>query len=138
MLSAIPTSVNLRSNASNQGVPKTTTCLLKTAIATVSAGGGYTKPNILFDEGAQRSFVSQKLSTLLKLHPHNTENIRISGFGAQSPSDQLLGTVNFYVQSLAGEQMPVSSPELLSGLCQEYSTPARPCIGTSYYKRRKF
>ena len=101
--------VNLRSNASNQGVPKTTTCLLKTAIATVSAGGRYTKANILFDKGAQRCFVSQKLSTLLKLHPHNTENIRISGFGAQSPSDRLLGTVNIYVQSLAGEQMPVSA-----------------------------
>ena len=109
MLSAIHTAVNLQSNASNQGVPKTTTCILKTVIATVSAGGRHTKANILFDEGAQRSFVSQKLSTLLKLHPHNTENIRISGFGAESPSDQLLGTVNIYVQSLPGEQMPASA-----------------------------
>lgn len=69
----------------------------------------------------------------------------ISGFGAESPSDQQLGTVNIYIQSLAGEQMPVSAlivphiatPEFLSGLCQEYSTSARPCIGTTYYVHQK-
>ena len=106
MLSTTPTSANLQSNTSNLGVSKTTTCLLKTAIATVSAGGRHTKANILFDEGAQRSFVSQKLSALLKLQPHNTENICIAGFGAESPSNQLLGTANVNVQLPTGEQIP--------------------------------
>ena len=109
MLSITPTSANFQSNTSNLGVSKTTTCLLKTAIATVSARGRHTKANILFDEGAQRSFVSQKLSALLKLQPRNTENICIAGFGAEYPSNQLLGTANVNVQSLTGEQIPLSA-----------------------------
>ena len=60
------------------------TCLLKTAIATVSAGDRYTRANILFDEGAQRSFISQKLADQLQLCPHSIENINISSFGAES------------------------------------------------------
>ena len=68
-------------------------CLLKTAIATVSTGNRCTKANILFDEGAQRSFISQKLADQLQLCPHSIENINISSFGAESAISKQLSTV---------------------------------------------
>jgi len=40
----------------------TTGCLLKTAITDVCAGIHYCNINILLDEGAQKSFISQKLA----------------------------------------------------------------------------
>lgn len=46
---------------------KTPICLLKTAVATVTAGDRHVRANILFDDGAQRSFVTQKLANSLKL-----------------------------------------------------------------------
>ncbi len=35
----------------------------------------------MFDEGAQRSFVTQELADKLKLKPSGTESINLSGFG---------------------------------------------------------
>ena len=42
-------------------------CLLKTAIAAVSSDTVTAEGNILFDDGAQRSFVTQQLANHLHL-----------------------------------------------------------------------
>ena len=52
--------------ASNQ------TCLLKTAVATISAGDTYVEANILFDEESQRSFLTKGLADCLQVQPHAT------------------------------------------------------------------
>ena len=61
-------------------LPINTVCLLKTAVTQVNAGGLQTEASILFDEGAQRSFVSDKLAKELKISPQLTENVSISAF----------------------------------------------------------
>ncbi|VDI06839.1 Hypothetical predicted protein [Mytilus galloprovincialis] len=56
--------------------------LLKTAIATVHSNAQVSMDaNILFDEGAQRSFITDSLAEQLELKPKGTEAISISGFG---------------------------------------------------------
>ena len=66
----------------------------------VSADNQCTKVNILFDEGAQRSFISQALASSLRLCPKRTENIYISSFGAESAAKKQLGTVIVIVEAL--------------------------------------
>jgi hypothetical protein len=58
--------------------------LLKTTIATVCNQTTYCEANILFDEGAQRSFITKDLATHLELQPTEREFISVSGFGAQT------------------------------------------------------
>ena len=60
---------------------RTPQCLLKTAIATVRVHNTCVSANILFDEGAQRSFVTEALATQLGADPFRTENLSISSFG---------------------------------------------------------
>jgi len=83
-------------------------CLLKTAIARVSVENRCAKANILFDEGAQRSFISQQLADSLSLHPKHTENIHISSFGAESAENKQLSVAVVNVEVLTGEKIPVS------------------------------
>ena len=52
------TTAELLTPASWCKAPQITTCLLKTAVAPVVAGNVKTQANILFDEGAQCSFIS--------------------------------------------------------------------------------
>ena len=56
-------------------------CLLKTAIATVSAGPFNSEGNILLDEGAQCAFISQDLTDRLCLKATHTERVSLSSFG---------------------------------------------------------
>ena len=59
--------------------------LLKTAIATVtSASHMQAEANILFDEGAQKSFISEHLAEELELTKEDTETIYLSSFGCTS------------------------------------------------------
>ena len=60
-------------------------CFLKTALASVRAGSHQTNANILLDEGAQRSFISQALVNQLKLSTQGKECVAISAFGASEP-----------------------------------------------------
>ena len=57
-------------------------CLLQTAIATVTHGSRSSTANLLFDEGSQRSFITQDLASSLALQPYQREDINISSFGA--------------------------------------------------------
>lgn len=64
--------------------------------------------NILFDEGAQRLFMSEKLAKTLRISPHATKVVNISAFGAQLSSTAQLGVTTVNVEALTGEQIPIS------------------------------
>ena len=55
------------------------TCLLKTAIAFVRTNKRRITTNILFDEGTQRSFVTQALANKLDSELHRRENLSFGG-----------------------------------------------------------
>ena len=60
--------------------------LLKTAIAPVRSGANECTANILFDEGAQRTFVSSQLAESLQLPHLRTESVKVATFGGNSSS----------------------------------------------------
>ena len=88
--------------------PTSSICLLKTAVAPVCVNGRRTEANILFDEGAQRSFMSSKLAQKLRISPQHSENINISAFGGEPSSFQHLGVTTINIETLIGEQITVS------------------------------
>ena len=83
-------------------------CLLKTAIAPVVNGHMRMNANILFDEGAQRSFMSVQLATELQVKPTSSTQVALSSFGAESQSLQTLDVATVQVETLAGELIPIS------------------------------
>ena len=83
-------------------------CLLKTAIAKVVSDVGSTTANILFDEGAQRSFISKKLANSLKLLPCRNESISLASFGADASMPQCLDVTTVNIVSYMGEMIPLS------------------------------
>ena len=88
---------------------KNSICLLKTAVAHITAGGIHIEANILcFDEGAQRSFITEKLANTLRISPHTSENVSISAFGDKLSSSTQLGVATINVVTLEGEQIPIS------------------------------
>ena len=78
--------------------------LLKTALADVSSLTGDTeKTNVLFDEGAQRSFITENLAQKLNLKPHRTEKITIAGFGENNQSVRHLKSENILLYTDDGK-----------------------------------
>ena len=84
------TAKSTETNQAHNTVPVTTTislantqasvlcnsvCLLKTAVAKVVSDVGSATANVLFDEGAQHSFISKELANTLKLTPCRSEHI---------------------------------------------------------------
>jgi len=118
--STLPTSANTVSVTNqSQGKPNTSTtsslsaistsvCLLKTAIANISAGQTTVEGHILFDEGAQRSFITQELANQLHLQPVNYENISVSSFGEQVAATKRLAVTSILIQTLNNGHIPVS------------------------------
>ncbi|XP_045198527.1 uncharacterized protein LOC123552846 [Mercenaria mercenaria] len=58
--------------------------LLKTAVAKVTSDGNCTDANLLFDEGAQRSFITEELADKLQLSRSGTEVVQLAAFGSSS------------------------------------------------------
>jgi len=82
--------------------------LLKTAIGPVSADRkNFDAANILFDEGAQRSFITQDLADKLNLQPRTTEVLTISGFGESNKKVRNLQVATVYLQSLGSDLIPI-------------------------------
>ncbi|XP_062574758.1 uncharacterized protein LOC134236601 [Saccostrea cucullata] len=83
--------------------------LLQTAVAPVTFGKLTTDANILFDEGAQRSFISRSLADKIELTPTGYENINILGFGESGKEKgvQKLQTAVVKVQAIEREDIPV-------------------------------
>ena len=59
-----------------------TEVLLKTAIAPVWYENCRSEANILFDEGAQKSFITEELEVFMNLPTTSTENIQLTAFGS--------------------------------------------------------
>ena len=90
-------------------VPTRSACLLKTtAIATVPAGPYSTEGNILLDEGAQRSFISQDLADRLCLKATHTERISLSSFGNPVSAARLLQVATISVHTQDQSAIPIS------------------------------
>ena len=61
-----------------------TTCLLKTAVAPIIAGNNRTKANILFDQGAQHSFISVHMVKELGISANSITDISLALLGSAS------------------------------------------------------
>jgi len=61
--------------------------------------------NILFDKGAQDSFISQQLANVLLLTPSRQENITVASFGADTMTPQSL---NVKLIAKSGQLIPSS------------------------------
>ena len=83
-------------------------CLLKTAISTVSAGPISVEGNILFDEGAQCSFISQDLADRLCLKATHTERISLSSFGNTISATRFLHVASISVHTQDQSAIPMS------------------------------
>ena len=111
------TETNQAVQVSKTNVPVTTTialddthsvCLLKTAVATVVSDVDSVTANILFDKGAQHSFISKKLANALRLTPQRHKNISLAPFGADPSTIQHLEVANVIIVSHTGERIPLS------------------------------
>ena len=83
-------------------------CLLKTAVTEVKSDKTSAVANVLFDEGAQRSFISQQLADVLHLTPSRQETITLAAFGANTMTPQSLGAASIKVVAKTGELIPLS------------------------------
>ena len=82
--------------------------LLKTAITPVSAiQRAFIDGHVLFDEGAQRSFITEELAGKLNIVSTGEEKIAISGFGQNETSMRNLQTAKLYVQGETREMIPI-------------------------------
>jgi len=86
----------------------TSICLLKTAIADISAGITTVEGHILFNEGAQRSFITQELAETLQLQPTRYEVIAVSTFGEQVSTSKKFAVATIRIHTVNGGQIPVS------------------------------
>ena len=104
---------------------RSTACLLKTAIATVVNDDLQAEANILFDEGSQRTFITEKLANMLALLPHKSEHINLSSFGSSQPLYRQLNNVVFHIKTQRADLIPISAlvvPSIASPLTNTVST----------------
>ena len=74
--------------------------LLKTAVAPVWSESQYMDTNILFDEGAQRSFITEEFASKMNIEPYETETIQLSAFGSTNNKVRGLQKARLYVETL--------------------------------------
>ncbi|XP_063420482.1 uncharacterized protein LOC134705689 [Mytilus trossulus] len=86
---------------------KTSNVILKTAVACVSSGTQSTDANILLDEGAQRSFITESLARKLDLGINGTEIVHLSGFGEQNRQVRHMQSATIYLQTDDVENIPL-------------------------------
>ena len=89
-------------------VPNRSACLLKTAIAKVSAGPYSTEGNVRLDEGAQCSFISQELADRLCLKATHTELISLSFFGDPASAARFLQVATISIHTEDRSIIPIS------------------------------
>jgi len=80
----------------------TSICLLKTAIADISVSPTTAEGHILFDESAQRSFITQDLADTLQLQPNQHELISVSSFGAQISTPKRFTVATIRIHTMNG------------------------------------
>ena len=102
------TPVSYHTNQNRTATEVRPVCLLQTAIAPISVEVVRVHANILFDEGAQRSFITEDLAAKLNLQPVSSENIAVASFGAESLSNQQLPVAQINVETQSGDLIPIS------------------------------
>ena len=98
---------------------------MKTAVAEVRAGSHRCRAQILFDEGAQRSFMTQQLARDLNIQPYKCERICVSAFGGEAVPKELQLT-SVAIQTKDGGEVPVSAlvvPKIAASLQNLVPTP---------------
>lgn len=89
----------------------TTTCqykpgvLLKTAVAPISSETQTLDANILFDEGSQRSFVTEELADKLQLTRTGSEVINLASFGGSTQTANSLDTATVTLTTISNERI---------------------------------
>ncbi|XP_063408992.1 uncharacterized protein LOC134692470 [Mytilus trossulus] len=81
--------------------------LLKTAVAQVGANQHFMDTNILLDEGAQRSFLTQEVANKLHLQIEGTEIIQLSAFEGKEKTARHLENTTVYLKTDAGHVLPI-------------------------------
>ena len=81
--------------------------LLKTAVAPVGFNATFLDTNILFDEGAQRSFVTEYLARELNLKPTETEVLNLSIFGGGDKDTRHLDRATVYLLTETELKIPI-------------------------------
>ncbi|XP_053395751.1 uncharacterized protein LOC128555938 [Mercenaria mercenaria] len=79
--------------------------LLKTAVAEVGFDQFTTSANILFDEGAQRTFITEKLANDLHLPRTGTDVIRVASFGNQYQDIRHMDKADIYLKTDYGKKI---------------------------------
>ena len=95
------------------------TSLPQTAIATIRSDSTAIETNILFDEGTQRSFMSQSLASKLGLHSSTRETINLATFGAVTPTRRNLDVVTIHIETESSGNIPIQAlivPEIATPL----------------------
>jgi len=77
-------------------------------VAPIIANGTKSQANILFDEGAQCSFLSAKIASELQISPTMLTDMAIASFGASSMTHQKLGVATVEVETLSSEPNSMS------------------------------
>ena len=77
--------------------------LLKTAVAPVRVHNTCVSANILFDEGAQRSFVTEALAMQLGADPCRAESLSISSFGGSTTVKDTVKLINLMLETHVGD-----------------------------------
>ena len=85
-------------------------CLLKTAIAMVVGNGSQAEENVLFDEGSQRSFLTEKLTTMLVVTPQRSETFNLSSYDSSQPLYRQIESVIVHIKTQSKDLVPVSAP----------------------------
>ena len=100
--------VSLPANPSlTNAAPSNTACLLKTAVAMVRFKDYQCRAHILFDEGAQRSFITEQLASSLHITPSKSQVIHISAFGGgTTPKELHLTSISLLTND--GGEVPMS------------------------------
>lgn len=81
--------------------------LLKTAVAIIRHDRTHCDANILFDEGAQRSFITQSLADQLDIQSTQIEPISLPAFGAHTSSYRQLPVATVNIVTPLREEIPV-------------------------------
>ena len=82
--------------------------LLKTAITNVRAGDKTTEANILLDEGAQTSFITEALADKLNLKTRGEEEVQLNSFGDNGRQVSRMKTATVYLQTDEGEEIGIN------------------------------
>ena len=82
--------------------------LLKTAVAAVGSRKVFVDTNILFDEGAQRSFITSELAKKLNLQTEGSEELHLSAFGGENNKSRNLERATVYLKTDTGYRLPIN------------------------------